>query len=103
MLYSAGISYGPVSVSVSACHKSVFYRNGWTEQYGFCHADFFSTSPTLCFKEIQVSTKIRILRHSISNVLSTLLEKGGCSDRDKLDRRRSTKLIILSSSDARPP
>jgi len=30
---SAGTSYGPVSVSasVSVCHKSVFYRNGWTE------------------------------------------------------------------------
>jgi len=26
---SAGTSYDPVSVSV--CHKSVFYRNGWTE------------------------------------------------------------------------
>jgi len=28
---SAGTSYGPVSVSVSVCHKSVFYRNGRTE------------------------------------------------------------------------
>ena len=38
------------------------------------------------------------------NALSTLLEKGGRSQRDKLDRRRSTKLIVPfnSSSDARP-
>jgi len=35
-------------------------------------------------------------------VLSTYLEKGGRSERDKLDRRRSTKLTILPSSDSRP-
>jgi len=36
------------------------------------------------------------------NVLSTQHEKGGRSERDKLDRRRSTKLTIPPSSDARP-
>jgi len=36
------------------------------------------------------------------NVLSTKLKKGGRSERDKLDRRRSTKLTIPPSSDARP-
>jgi len=36
------------------------------------------------------------------NVLSTKLEKGGRSERDKLNRRRSTELTIPSSSDARP-
>jgi len=36
---SAGTSYGPVSVSV--CHKSVFYRNGWTDRADFWHLGFF--------------------------------------------------------------
>ena len=36
------------------------------------------------------------------NVLSTELETGGRSERDKLDRRRPTKLTIPPSSDARP-
>ena len=35
------------------------------------------------------------------NVLSTYLEKGGRSQRDKLGRRRSTKSIIPPSSDRR--
>jgi len=30
-------SYGPVSVCLSVCHKSVFYRNGWTDRAGFWH------------------------------------------------------------------
>ena len=37
------------------------------------------------------------------SVLSTKLGKGGRSERDKLDRRRSTTLTIRPSSDARPP
>ena len=36
------------------------------------------------------------------NVLSTQLEKGGRSERDKLGRHRSTESIIPPSSDARP-
>ena len=35
-------------------------------------------------------------------MFSTLLEKDGRSERDKLDRRRSAKLTVPSSSDARP-
>jgi len=35
-------------------------------------------------------------------VLSTQLEKGGRSERDKLERRQSSKLTMPSSSDARP-
>jgi len=38
---SAGISYGPVSVSVSVCHKSVFYWSGWTDRAGFWNGCFF--------------------------------------------------------------
>jgi len=36
------------------------------------------------------------------NVLPTKLEKGGRSERDKLDSGRSTKLTVPPSSDARP-
>ena len=36
------------------------------------------------------------------NVLSTLHEKDGRSERDKLDSRRSTKFTVPPSSDARP-
>ena len=74
----------------------------------------------ICLKEIWVglSSKIRVLssgtlsktterknlfRHiDRRDVLWTLLENGGRSERDKLHRRRSTKLTIPPSSDARP-
>jgi len=42
---SAGTSYDPVSVSASVClsvyHKSVFYRNGWTDRAGLWRAGFY--------------------------------------------------------------
>ena len=38
MLCIRGTSHAPVSVSV--CHKSVFYRNGWTNRTGFLHVSF---------------------------------------------------------------
>ena len=49
MLCIRGTSHGPVSVSVSVrvCHKSVFYRNGWTNRAGF-GMWASSTRPTLC-------------------------------------------------------
>ena len=54
---SAVTSYGPVSVSVSVCHRSVFCRKGWTERAGF-----LSTCPTYTvFKEIQSPAKVRLL------------------------------------------
>ena len=72
-----------------------------------------STSPTLCYKETQVSTKIDFplelfpklrtwkisLRHiDRRNVLSILAEEGERSERDKLDRRWPTKLTTPPSS-----
>jgi len=33
-------SYDPVSVCLSVCHRSVFYRNGWTNRAGFWHGSF---------------------------------------------------------------
>ena len=35
-------------------------------------------------------------------MLSTYLEKGGCSEHDKLDHRRSANLTLPPSSDAHP-
>ena len=37
-----------------------------------------------------------------SGIVKSYLEKDGRSERDKLDHRRLTKLIIPPSSDARP-
>ena len=36
-----------LSVSVSVCHKSVFYQKGWTDQSGFWHRAFFDLSYTV--------------------------------------------------------
>ena len=97
---------------LSVCHKSVFCRNGWTDRTIFLTCRLHSTSHTLCCKKIYVSTKITALP---SGTLShtpdfkkfcflepCLLEKGGRSERDKVDRRRSAKLTISQSSDSRP-
>jgi len=53
---------------------------------------------------LELCPKLRhMLRHiSRRNVLSTQLEKDGRFKRDKLDRRRPTKLTMPPSSDARP-
>jgi len=39
----ANTGYGSVFVflSASVCHKSVFYRKGWTDRAGFWHGGFF--------------------------------------------------------------
>jgi len=58
MLARALAIYGPVSVSESVCHKSVFCRNGWVDRAGFFGMELFSTYRTVCFNEIQVSTKL---------------------------------------------
>ena len=50
-----------LSVSVSVCHKSVFYCSGWTDRAGFWHGGFFRSVLHCVLKEIQVSTKIRVL------------------------------------------
>jgi len=55
----AGASYGPVSVSVSVTSRCSIKRDG--RLICFLAWRLFSTSPTLCFKEIRVSTKVRIL------------------------------------------
>ena len=80
--------------------------------------ELLSTYPTLCYKEFCVSPEIEVLpsgtlpqtlvskkiRYDIDrrNVLSTKLDKGGRSERDKLDRRRSTELTIPPSCYGRP-
>jgi len=89
------------------------------ESSWFLARELPSTYPIMCWKEIWVSTKITdstssgtlsqtpdvknlLRRIDRRNVLSTLLDKGGRSERNKLDRRRSAKLTIPPSSDVRP-
>jgi len=66
----------------------------------------------LCFKEIQISIKIRVLpsgsfsytpdfRHCIS-IVERAINLAGRSQQDQLDRLWSTKLTTTLSSDARP-
>ena len=73
-----------------------------------------STYPALCLKDILAYPKIRVLTSGIlsrtpdlwkilpqhidrRNVLSTKLDKGGRSEREKLDRRRSTVFTVPHS------
>jgi len=49
-----------VCLSVSVSHKSVFYRNQLNESGWFWYGSLFRPTP-LCFKEIRVHLKIRVL------------------------------------------
>jgi len=86
----------------------------------FLACRLLSTYYTLCCMEAQVGlyTKVRVLPSGtlsqspdLENFVPTyrswkrvvdLARHGGRSERDKLDRRRSTKLTVPPSSDARP-
>ena len=117
VLPSAGTSHGHVSVCV--CHKSEFYRNGWTNRARFVAWEPPSTYLILCKKEIRVSPKIRVLPsgtlfqtpdfkkfawayRSSKRVIDLARERRTRSESDKLGRRRSKKLTVPPSSDARP-
>ena len=56
---SAGTSYGPVSVSVSVCLSQVGVLSKRSDGiiWFLAWGGLLSTRPTLCFKEIQLSTK----------------------------------------------
>jgi len=57
---SAGTSFGPVSVCMSVCLSQVVVLSKGMDGLSlimFLSWRLLSTSPTLCFKEIQVSTK----------------------------------------------
>ena len=101
----------------SVCHKSVFYRNGWTNRAGFgMWASFhpfyavlkgnsvISKNKGTSLWNFVLNSGLRKFRHGIwsSKCVINLAEKGGRSERDKLGRRRSTKSIIPPSSNARP-
>ena len=105
-------------LAVALCLSQVGVLSKWVNEWSWFLAWELPTSTylTLCYKEIRVSSKIRVLpsgtllqtldlkfRHSISFVktLSTKLNKSGRSKCDKLDRRRSTMLTIPASSDRR--
>jgi len=112
----AGTGYGPVSVclSVSVTSRCSVETVGRIK-LGFGTKVFFGQSYAVSRKFRYLQNKGTSLgnfatnsglfspRHiDCRNVLSTKLKKGGRSQRDKLDRRRSTKLTIPLSSDARP-
>ena len=71
MLCIRGTSHGPVSVSVSVCLSEVgvilkrLNESGW-----FLAWELHSAYPTLCYKEIHVPSKIRVLPSRI--LLQTL-------------------------------
>jgi len=107
-----------LSVSLSVCHKSVFYQNGLMNRAGFrMWASFHPSYAVLkgnlgicknkscstwnCFLNCGLR-KISPRHIDCRNALSTQLENGGRSQRDKLDQRRSAKLTMPSSSDVRP-
>jgi len=117
---SAGTSHGPVSVCLSVCLSQVgVLSKRLNESSWFLARELHLTYPTLCYKKIQVPSKIRVLpsgtllqtldlenfatayRSSKQRVIN-LARQGGRPERDKLVRRRSAKLTVPSSSDARP-
>ena len=111
-------SHRPVSVSVCVRLSQVGVPSKRMNESGWVLAwELHSTYLTLCYKEIHVPSKIRVLPSGILLQTSDLenfatayrsskrvinLARERRSERDKLDRRRSTKFIIPLSSDARP-
>jgi len=106
-----------LSVCPSVRHKSVSYRNDWTNRAVFGMWAFFHPSYTVLKGNpiisknkgtslwnfvlnsgLQKLQKISPWHIDCRNVLSTEPEKGGRSERDKLGRRRSTKSIIRSTT-----
>ena len=100
-----------LAMALCPCLPQVGVLSKWMDRIIWLLAwGLLSTSPTPCFKEIQVSTKTTVLpsgtffqtphtenfasAYRSSNVLSAWLKKGGCSQRDKLDRRQSAELTI---------
>ena len=118
MLCIRGTSHGPVSASVcpSATSRysvetderielvfgmSAFFHPSYTVLKG--NSVISKNKGTSLWNFVLNSGLTKILPRHIDrrNVLSTLLEKGGRSERDKLGRRRSTKSIVPPCSDAR--
>jgi len=116
---SAGTSYGPVSDCLSACVCVCLSQVGvlskrLNKSDCFLSWELLLIYTTLCYKEIQVLSKARVLPwkfapncglrkfpHSISSVKACYNLSSRRSEREKLGCRRSTELIIPRSSDAR--
>ena len=97
---------------MSVCHKSVFRRNDWTDRAGFGMEAPVHICCTMCYKEIQISTKIRVLpsgslfktpdfrtfRHGTSIVATCCQHSSTKMDaqRDKLDRRQSAEAVFTA-------
>ena len=92
-----------LSVSLTFCGKVPAWR-------------LFSTSPTLFYRNsgiykdngtsvwnfVATNSELKIIRYGVSKRVINLARESGRSERDKLERHRSTKLTIPPSSDARP-
>ena len=101
-----------VRLSVSVCHKSVFYQKEWTDYSTFWREDFFRPVLHCIYKNkgtflwnFFLNFGLRKFRHGISIVeraINLARESSSVSERDKPDSHWSTKLIIPPSSDARP-
>jgi len=50
-----------VVVWLSVCHKSVFYRNGWTNRVGFCHGSFLPPILHCVNRKFGYLQKIKVL------------------------------------------
>ena len=79
--------------SVSVCHKSEFYRNGWTDRADYWNRLLPSTYFTLCWNEIRVSPKTRALP---SGTLSETLDF-----RNLAMARRSSQSVVDTCVDRR--
>jgi len=100
------------SVSVAVCLSQVGVLSKWMDRSSwFLACRLLSTYHTLCCKEVQVSTKIKALPSwtssqnldFVKNLLRCIARRNVFSVQfDKLDRRRSAKLTVPPSSDARP-
>jgi len=78
-------------VCLSVCLSQVGVLLKWLDGSSlFLERGLLSTSPTLCFKEIQVSTKIRVLP-SVTFFVNSGLKK--ISPRPIVDRRTCYQLI----------
>jgi len=114
--FFAGTSYDPVSVCRSVCvslSQGVLSKQ-MNESSWFLAWELLSTRLTHCvkrkFRYLQNKDtflwnfvpNLGLLKFCLGISIVETLEKSGRSERDKLDHRRSTKLTIPSSSDARP-
>ena len=101
---SATTGCGRVSVTSRCSIETGFWRGSFLRPILHCHKEIQISSkirvfPSVTLLQTQWTSRISPLHDDRRIVLSTLVEKGGRSEHDKLGRRQSTKLIVSPSSD----